>query len=250
MRRVISRICPILILLVAAMPSLGSLEAAHEFTTRIMAKLEVTVADCRPPSTDRDVACGSTELSQSRFIEAWDQYVEQLKADGTSIVAESAWQAGRIRNTKERSYLIEQTPLTVVYMVSGKRVVVSYINYSWNKWPCDRASFEADETLHSEDQDATIAPPRVIAGEPPPYPKMARLARQQGRVSVTHVVETDGTVTSACISGPYQWNVGFEELALKAVRNWRFEPATRDGKPIRRVTTSEVNFRLEPAKTP
>jgi len=37
---------------------------------------------------------------------------------------------------------------------------------------------------------------------------------------------------------------GLDEKAMEAVRQWRFKPALRDGKPVAVPATIEVNFRL------
>ena len=38
--------------------------------------------------------------------------------------------------------------------------------------------------------------------------------------------------------------MGLDEKALEAVRQWRFEPARKDGKPVAVAVDVEVNFRL------
>ena len=37
---------------------------------------------------------------------------------------------------------------------------------------------------------------------------------------------------------------GLDEKAVEAVTKWKFEPATKDGKPVAVVINVEVNFRL------
>ena len=38
--------------------------------------------------------------------------------------------------------------------------------------------------------------------------------------------------------------LGLDEKAIEAVRNWKFEPALKDGKPVAVQINVEVNFRL------
>ena len=38
--------------------------------------------------------------------------------------------------------------------------------------------------------------------------------------------------------------LGLDEKAIEAVRNWRFEPAMKDGKPVAAQINVEVNFHL------
>jgi outer membrane biosynthesis protein TonB len=38
--------------------------------------------------------------------------------------------------------------------------------------------------------------------------------------------------------------LGLEEKAIEAVKQWRFRPGTRDGKPVMAPASIEVNFHL------
>jgi TonB family protein len=38
--------------------------------------------------------------------------------------------------------------------------------------------------------------------------------------------------------------LGLDEKAIEAVKNWRFEPAMKDGKPVSCMINVEVNFHL------
>jgi TonB family protein len=38
--------------------------------------------------------------------------------------------------------------------------------------------------------------------------------------------------------------MGLDEKAIEAVRQWRFEPAKKDGQPVPVMINVEVNFRL------
>jgi outer membrane biosynthesis protein TonB len=39
--------------------------------------------------------------------------------------------------------------------------------------------------------------------------------------------------------------MGLDECAVAAVKQWRFRPGRKDGKPITMAITIEVNFRLD-----
>lgn len=57
---------------------------------------------------------------------------------------------------------------------------------------------------------------------------------EQGEVKVTFIVEEDGTVKEMVVESPF---VALEDLAREAVRQWRYEPATLGGQPVRSVAS-------------
>ena len=52
----------------------------------------------------------------------------------------------------------------------------------------------------------------------------------------------DGRVHNARIARSL--GLGLDEKALEAVRQWKFEPARKDGQPVAVLVNVEVNFRL------
>ena len=63
----------------------------------------------------------------------------------------------------------------------------------------------------------------------PAYPEAAKRAKLTGAVTVEIVIDTIGKVTMAsAISGPLPLRASAEE----AVRQWQFEPAYLDGRPV------------------
>jgi TonB family protein len=75
----------------------------------------------------------------------------------------------------------------------------------------------------------------------PMYPPLARMQRLSGEVVLDASITKDGKVRATkLISGPPLLG----EAASTAVRNWRFSPATLDGKPIDVQMRVTVVFRL------
>ena len=63
----------------------------------------------------------------------------------------------------------------------------------------------------------------------PLYPEMARRARMQGQVLLRMAVDEQGRPTQVeVLEGP----VVFHASALQAARQWRFEPARLEGRPV------------------
>ncbi len=70
--------------------------------------------------------------------------------------------------------------------------------------------------------------PRVQV--PPRYPEAMRRSGEMAEVSVTFVVNKDGRVISA--EADTRAAEDFAREAERAVRRWRFDPGTRDGRPV------------------
>jgi TonB family protein len=88
-----------------------------------------------------------------------------------------------------------------------------------------------------------VTRPERISGEDPQYTALARKGRVQGVVIVEAVIDEEGKVTDAKVLKGLP--MGLDESALEAVKTWKFEPATLDGKPVPVYYTLTVNFALE-----
>ena len=76
----------------------------------------------------------------------------------------------------------------------------------------------------------------------PEYPEEARKARIQGRVILQVVIRKDGTVGDFKVLKEPAADLGFAEAAIAAVEQWRYRPATKDGKPVPVYFVVVVNF--------
>ena len=70
---------------------------------------------------------------------------------------------------------------------------------------------------------------RVVAKTAPSYPEMARKMHLTGKVKLEVGVAARGSVISARLVGG---NPVFEQSAIEAVKQWRFEPADKDTKSV------------------
>lgn len=80
--------------------------------------------------------------------------------------------------------------------------------------------------------------PRPIAAVSPQYPPELRRARVSGSVSVKFVVTADGLTQQITIESTTHEE--FAESVRRALRNWRFEPGQKDGKPV--ASWARMNF--------
>ncbi len=92
-----------------------------------------------------------------------------------------------------------------------------------------------------------ITPPKGIYTPAAPYTEQARRQRIEGTVALDIIVEPSGNVSDLKVAKSL--DPGLDVSAVKTVRNWRFEPATRDGRAVRVAVHVEVSFKLrEPQK--
>lgn len=93
--------------------------------------------------------------------------------------------------------------------------------------------------------DDSVTPPQIIleTQKPPVYPPAAQAARIGGVVTLNITIQRDGNVGEVKVLACTHPNMGFEKASAKAVKKWRFEPATKDGEPVEYATTFRLNFK-------
>ncbi len=87
------------------------------------------------------------------------------------------------------------------------------------------------------------SPPVPIRKDAPVYPPMARSLRQQGTVILRVLVDESGGVERAEVSQGIDGRL-LDGAALRAVKSWRYRPATQDGVRVKVWITEQVVFRL------
>ena len=88
-----------------------------------------------------------------------------------------------------------------------------------------------------------VQAPVKLSGEEPDYTDIARKARLQGVVIMQVIIDTEGRVQNTKVLKGLP--MGLSEEAVKAVRQWTYQPATKNGQPIRVYYNVTVNFRLQ-----
>jgi TonB family protein len=101
------------------------------------------------------------------------------------------------------------------------------------------------EKVYKPGQETGVTLPRVVTEVKPEYTAAAMQARIQGTVWMTAVVLTSGDVGEVAVVKSLDTEHGLDQQAVDAVRRWKFEPGTREGKPVAVEVTIEMTFTLK-----
>jgi TonB family protein len=86
--------------------------------------------------------------------------------------------------------------------------------------------------------------PRVVHEVKPQYTAEAMRAKVQGTVLLECVVLPDGSVGNVQVAKSLDPTFGLDQEAIKAAKQWRFQPGTRLGEPVAVLVTIELTFTL------
>jgi TonB family protein len=87
-----------------------------------------------------------------------------------------------------------------------------------------------------------IEGPKLLFQIDPEFSEEARKAKVSGKTIVSMVVDKSGAIQDIQIVQPIGY--GLDDQAVRAVEQWRFSPAMRNGEPVAVLINVEVGFRL------
>lgn len=87
-----------------------------------------------------------------------------------------------------------------------------------------------------------VKAPKLVHYVEPEFSANSKEAFVEGVVRVSTVVTKEGTASNCQIVRGL--NSEEDKTALKAVKLWRFQPGTKDGKPVNVRVTVEIEFHL------
>src|SRR5947209_800498 len=87
-----------------------------------------------------------------------------------------------------------------------------------------------------------VSAPKAIYNPDPEYSEEARKAKFQGTVVLSLIVGADGVPRDIKVARSV--GLGLDEKAIETVKTWKFDPGTKDGKPVATYATIEVAFHL------
>ncbi len=102
------------------------------------------------------------------------------------------------------------------------------------------ASLNAPQVFKAGDEG--VIRPRLLTHVAIEYSEEARQAKLEGEIELTAVIRADGSVANVeVIKG---FGAGMDQEAVKALKQWHFEPAEKDGEPVAFKACVTMRFKL------
>jgi protein TonB len=91
--------------------------------------------------------------------------------------------------------------------------------------------------------DQGVKAPSILKEVKPKYTASAMRREVEGNVELEAVILADGTVGDVTVKRSLDPEL--DEEAVKAAKQWRFRPGTKDGEPVAVEVFIELTFRLK-----
>jgi len=106
---------------------------------------------------------------------------------------------------------------------------MSFLRFGSSTWPLDVVELDDD-----------MVAPVAVSQTRPDYTPGAMRAKVQGVIRLRCVVSLDGECTDVTVVRSLDPQFGLDTAAVRALREWRFQPGRRDGRPV--ATRIELEF--------
>lgn len=84
--------------------------------------------------------------------------------------------------------------------------------------------------------------PELVSGNAPVYPSSLIMASVTGHITVVFTIDEFGSVVDPRVESTS--NFGFSGPTMRAIKTWKFKPASLAGKPIRFTSRQHIQFEL------
>ncbi len=89
-----------------------------------------------------------------------------------------------------------------------------------------------------------VLPPIAIKEILPRYPEQATKSHITAKVFLEAIIDTDGIPRNIRVLYSPDERFGFGQAAIDALKQWKFRPGMKNGKPVAVIMTLEVDFSL------
>lgn len=209
----------------------------------------------RPKYPKESLKAGAEGAVDLRALVDADGTTRDLSVvSGEPVFAKPALEA--IRKWQFHPILIAGKPVETAYKVRVRFVLI--LREAFADWEIESPRQDADaatstvaaaleiETpdgpVYKVSESGGIIAPKAIYSPQPEFSERARKDGEGGTVTVSMIVGVDGKprdLRVECASAP-----DLTEKAVESINTWRFEPGTKDGKPVMVKIAVEVQFLL------
>jgi beta-lactamase regulating signal transducer with metallopeptidase domain len=153
---------------------------------------------------------------------------------------------------------------TLAHLVLSASALVLAVSWAASAVPLQTAKAAAPEAeIVISDSVTAPSAPKLVHQVGPAYPPDARAEKVQGLVLIDLTIGKDGAIKDARVAASAPTETRLKELeakrgtpaategdgrlaeaALAAVKQWRYEPILKDGKPVEFKATVTINFKL------
>ena len=99
------------------------------------------------------------------------------------------------------------------------------------------------QTVYEPGNGVTL--PKLVKQVRPEYTQEAKDAHIEGTVGLSAVVLADGSVGDVAVTRSLDTTYGLDDQAIKAMKQWTFEPGTKDGKAVAVRVGVNLTFTLK-----
>jgi protein TonB len=89
-----------------------------------------------------------------------------------------------------------------------------------------------------------VSLPQVVKQVKAEYTEEAKQNRIEGKVGLDVVVLADGTIGDVKVAQSLDTVYGLDANAVKAMKQWRFKPGMKDGKPVAVRVAVDIGYSL------
>ncbi|MGA7158376.1 MAG: M56 family metallopeptidase [Acidobacteriaceae bacterium] len=252
------------IALTIAVLTLGIATCASALALRLNVTASATSAPAQTPEHSKALPVQARVINGQRitFVEpVYPASAKKAKLNGTVVLAAVIGKDGTIKSLhvfSSTSPIFDSAALKAVrrwtykpYLLNGKPVEVDThitVNFALNPEPKPEPSPDPSSAHATASSDSPmhiggeVTRPVVLNQVEPEYSKQAKAAKFSGDVEVYLVVDKEGHPANVRVVKGV--GMGLDEKAVEAVRQYRFKPATLDGRPVPVDLYIDVNFKI------
>ena len=181
-------------------------------------------------------------LSQAKTV-AYSNYGWEIGAGALRFFPKSADTFnGVIDEVQAYNRALSQSELLSIFAAAGDGVCRPEVSLTDDNRQSILGSLSGLASEAAISVESADIPPQLLSKVEPHYSEEARKAKYSGSVLLRFEIDTQGRPMNPQVLRPL--GLGLDEEAIKALMQWRFQPAQKNGKPVAVKAQAEIFFRL------